>query len=276
MSSELESKRIGFIGCGAMASALAGGLAKMGVESRQMLAADPSEEQRARFESALGLRTVTENVELVEQSDVVVLCVKPGIVPKALSDLTGKTDLSRPLWISIAAGVTVGSLESVLPAGARIIRAMPNTPALVGEGATAYFTNADTRDEEGETAEQLFSAVGLTWRTRDEEQLNAVTGLSGSGPAYVFLFLEGLIAAGIAEGLPAEAAEKLAFQTVYGAAKLALQDERDPATLRKQVSSPGGTTVAGLAELNAGGLEDLLSQAVKAATRRSRELSSEN
>lgn len=276
MSGELESKRIGFIGCGAMASALAGGLATMGIERNRLLAADPSEEQRAHFESAVGLQTLSENSDLVERSDVVVLCVKPGIVPKVLSDLEGSADLTRPLWISIAAGVTVGSLESALPDGARIIRAMPNTPALVGEGATAYFTNEATLEEEAVTAEKLFSAVGLAWRTKDEEELNAVTGLSGSGPAYVFLFLEGLIAAGLSEGLPREAAERLAFQTVYGAAKLALEDEREPAELRKQVSSPGGTTVAGLAELQSGGLEELLKRAVKAATQRSEELSRES
>lgn len=273
MKGELESKRIGFIGCGAMASALAGGLTRMGVAQEHMQAADPAPEQRANFEKNLKIRTLSDNVALVEQSDLIVLCVKPAVVPAVLSELTGQTDLKRPLWISIAAGVTIEALEGILPTGARIIRAMPNTPALVGEGATAYFTNAASTEEESETAEGLFSAVGLTWRTEDEALLNAVTGLSGSGPAYVFLFLEGLIAAGIAEGLPAEAAEKLAFQTVFGAAKLALHDERNPATLREQVSSPGGTTVAGLAELNAGGLGDILGRAVKAATRRSEELS---
>lgn len=275
MAGEIQSRRIGFIGCGAMASALAGGLTSMGVAQENMKAADPSSEQRTRFEEDLGIGTVSENAELVEQSDLVVLCVKPAVVPEVLAALAGSADLGRPLWISIAAGVTVETMEGALPQGTRIIRAMPNTPALVGEGVTAYFTNAACTEEEASTAETLFSAVGVTWRTPEEALLNAVTGLSGSGPAYVFLFLESLIAAGIAEGLPSEAAEKLALQTVLGAARLALHDERSPATLREQVSSPGGTTVAGLAELRSGGFDDAVKNAVKAACLRSQELSEE-
>ena len=146
----------------------------------------------------------------------------------------------------------------------------------MGEGVTAYFTNAACAEAEAQSAETLFSAVGLTWRTPEESLLDAVTGLSGSGPAYVFLFLEHLIAAGIEEGLPSEAAEKLAFQTVLGAARLAQQDERSPATLREQVSSPGGTTVAGLAELRSGGFGEAVQKAVKAARLRSQELSEES
>ena len=161
MKGELESKRIGFIGCGAMASALAGGLARMGVAQEHMQAADPAPEQRANFEKKLEIRTLANNVALVEQSDVIVLCVKPAVVPAVLSELAGQTDLKRPLWISIAAGVTIESIESVLPTGARIIRAMPNTPALVGEGMTAYFGNAASSDEEGEMAEAFFFGRGF-------------------------------------------------------------------------------------------------------------------
>ena len=276
MKSSLQSKKIGFVGCGAMASALAGGLARMGVPLEQMCAADPASSQRERFESSLGIRTLADNSTLVEQSDIVVLCVKPGMVLSVLSDLPKDSHLKRPLWISIAAGIRTLSLEAVLPAGARIVRAMPNTPALVGEGATAYFANPATRPEESEAAEWLFSAVGATWQSQNEAQLDAVTGLSGSGPAYVFLFLEGLIEAGIAEGLPEEAAETLAFQTVLGAARLAIEDERKPGALREQVSSPGGTTVSGLSQLEAGKFKDVLARAVHAATRRSRELSNES
>ena len=276
MKSALQTQKIGFIGCGAMASALAGGLARMGIPLDQMCAADPDLSQRERFASSLGIRTLADNSALVEQSEIVVLCVKPVMVVRVLSNLPKSIHLERPLWISIAAGVRLISLEAALPDGARIVRAMPNTPALVGEGATAYFANAATRPEEFRTAETLFSSVGATWLSQTEGQLDAVTGLSGSGPAYVFLFLEGLIEAGLKEGLPEEAAEKLAFQTVLGAARLAIEDERKPGVLREQVSSPGGTTVAGLGELNAGDLKGILNKAVRAATRRSQELSSES
>ncbi|MFP6641124.1 MAG: pyrroline-5-carboxylate reductase [Myxococcota bacterium] len=276
MKGELESSRIGFIGCGAMASALAGGLARMGVALDNMEAADPAADQRQAFESAVGVQTGADNDALVERSDLVVLCVKPTVVGTVLSDLSGDADLLRPLWVSIAAGIPLATLESGLPDGARIIRAMPNTPALVGEGATAYCANAATRPNETAMAEALFSAVGITWQAPEEGLLDAVTGLSGSGPAYVFLFIEALIEAGIQQGLPEAASQQLALQTVFGAAKLALHDDRSPRTLLEQVSSPGGTTVAGLAELDASGLRDAVARAVEAATRRCRELSSKS
>lgn len=276
MSGALQSKTVGFIGCGAMASALAGGLARMGIDPQRMQAADPLAEQRESFESRLGISTTANNAELVNRSDLVALCVKPAVVPQVLGALGGDADRLRPLWISIAAGVRLATLEAALPEGARIIRAMPNTPALVGRGATAYCSNPATRAEEEEIAEALFGAVGIAWRCPEENLLDAVTGLSGSGPAYVFLFLESLIQAGTEQGLPGDAAKRLALQTVLGAAELAAQDERSPAALREQVSSPGGTTVAGLAELASGDLRGTLSRAVAAATRRSQELSEQD
>jgi pyrroline-5-carboxylate reductase len=181
-------------------------------------------------------------------------------------------DLTSPLWISIAAGVRLESLEAGLGATARIIRAMPNTPSLVRAGATAICGNAQTDASDRSDASSLFESVGFAWEADAENLLDAVTGLSGSGPGYVFLFLEALIDAGEAVGLPREAAERLATQTLYGAAKLALEDDRSPAQLREQVSSPGGTTLAGLAVLDEGGLRETLARAVAAATRRSVEL----
>ena len=273
MTSPFESKRIGFIGCGAMARALAGGLAASGLPADQMMGADVAPEQREGFEAALGIRTVDDNGTLLAQCDALVLCVKPGVVVSVLEGLDKSADLQRPLWISIAAGIRIGTLEAALPPGARIIRTMPNTPALVGAGASVLCPNNAALEADQALAEALFAAVGTTWLAPNEGLMDAVTGLSGSGPAYLFLFLEALGEAGIQQGLPPEAAQALAIQTVFGAAKLALEDDRSPAQLREQVSSPGGTTLAGLAQLGEADLRGALSKAVEAATARSRELS---
>jgi len=273
--SELEGLRIGFIGCGAMAQALAGGLLAAGVRADHVLGCDPSAQARARFE-ALGARVPGDNDALVSASDVVVLAVKPGVVAQALADLRDDRDRgSGPLWISIAAGIPLARLAAPLPAGARIVRAMPNTPALVRAGATGLARNEATTDADLAVARALFESVGEVWEAPEEALIDAVTGLSGSGPAYLFLLLEALCAAGEQVGLPRDAAAKLALQTTFGAAKLALESADDPAALRERVSSPGGTTLAGLAELEAGGFRQLVANAVRAATARSRELSSE-
>jgi len=271
----LDSKRIGFIGCGAMARALAGGLKAAGVPAESMGGTDVAESQRQGFEAALGIRTGSDNAPLVGESDVLVLCVKPGVVSAVLEGLRDQPGLERPLWISIAAGVRIERLENALPSEARIIRTMPNTPALVGAGASVLCPNARAGAADLALAEALFSAVGTTWRAPSEDLMDAVTGLSGSGPAYLFLFLEALAEAGVRQGLPRDAALALAQQTVFGAAKLALEDERGPADLRAQVSSPGGTTLAGLAQLDLADLRGALDRAVEAATVRSRELSDE-
>jgi pyrroline-5-carboxylate reductase len=276
MTSPLEAKRIGFIGCGAMARALAGGLLTAGVPATSMAGTDIDSTQRQDFEASLGIATGSDSARLVAESDVVVLCVKPGVVLEVLEELRGQPDLQRPLWISIAAGIRIAALESGLPPGARIIRTMPNTPALVGAGASVLCPNAAAGDADVGVAEALFSAVGSTWRAPSEDLMDPVTGLSGSGPAYVFLFLEGLAEAGVRQGLPPNAALALALQTTFGAAKLALEDGRSPADLRAQVSSPGGTTLAGLAQLDLADLKGALNRAVEAAAARSRELSGDS
>jgi pyrroline-5-carboxylate reductase len=178
----------------------------------------------------------------------------------------------RPLWVSIAAGIPLAALEAALPSGARVVRAMPNTPALIREGATAFTANAACGPEDRRAARALFEAVGTAWEAPDEALLDAVTGLSGSGPAYVFVFLEALGDAGVRMGLPRDAAYQLALQTVFGAAHLAIEEGRHPAALKDQVTSPGGTTIAGLERLEAGGFRAALYEAVAAATRRSQEL----
>ena len=181
---------------------------------------------------------------------------------------------TRPVWISIAAGISLSAMARELPEGARIVRGMPNTPALVGAGAAGFVANAACHDADRAAARALFECVGVAWEAPDETLIDAVTGLSGSGPAYAFLFLEALIEAGEQVGLPPEAAERLVLQTLHGAVKLAMESDRSPSQLREQVSSPGGTTVAGLKELEAGDFKRLIERAVAAATRRSIELGS--
>jgi pyrroline-5-carboxylate reductase len=202
-----------------------------------------------------------------------VLAVKPAVVAAALGALadTG-ADLAAPLWISIAAGIPLASLEAPLPTGARVVRAMPNTPALVRAGATAICGNAAATRDDLDAARALFESVGLCWEAPSEQLLDAVTGLSGSGPAYVFAFLEAFAAAGEQAGRPADAAASLAAQTLFGAAKLALESDDSPTRLREKVSSPNGTTVAGLAALEAHGFAEAITAAVAAATQRSAEL----
>jgi len=272
MDERLEGQRIGFIGCGAMAEALAGGLVAAGVRADALRGADLADAQRTRFESSVGVKTTPDNAEVVRESDIVILCVKPNVVPVVLASLSSDVEPTRPLWISIAAGVTLAQLEAGLAGDARVIRCMPNTPALVGAGATALCSNALATDADRAIAEAIFDAVGITWQAPNEGLLDAVTGLSGSGPAYVFLILEALGDAGVRQGLPRDVAYRLAFQTVYGAAKLALEDGRHPAVLKDQVTSPGGTTIAGLEQLEARGVRSALYDAVEAATARSKAL----
>lgn len=264
---------IGFIGCGAMAQALATGLVGAGVDPQRLAGSDPAAQQREAFGGATGAQVFADNGALVERSDTVVLAVKPGLVTDVLAALPAGSSPGSALWISIAAGITLETLAAALPAGTRIIRAMPNTPALVSQGATAFCGNDATRPADLDAADTLFKAVGLSWIAPEESILDAVTGLSGSGPAYVLLFLEALTEAGIEQGIPPEAAQQLATQTLLGAATLAHEADEDPATLRERVSSPGGTTVAGLAELDAADLRASIRRAVAAATARSRELS---
>ena len=272
----LDGVRIGFLGAGAMAEALAGGLRAAGVPAQSLLLADPDPGRRKHVEQTLGVTATDDNAAVVAGSDLVVLALKPQVVPTALAALEGARDPARPLWVSIAAGIRIARLEAALGGGARIVRAMPNTPALVRSGATAICGNAAANAQDLARARALFESVGTCWLAPREALLDAVTGLSGSGPAYVFVFLEALGDAGVRMGLPRDAAYQLAFQTVLGAAKLAIEDGRHPAALKDQVTSPGGTTIAGLERLEAGGLRAAVYDAVAAATRRSQELAQDD
>lgn len=275
MTKALEGRRLGFLGGGAMGEALVGGVLAAGVPAASVAVADPDAGRREKVAKAHGVAVHAANAAAVEASDVVVLAVKPGLVARVLAELEplGEARL-RPLWISIAAGIGLARLEEALPAGARVVRAMPNTPALVGSGATAFAAGTAAEPADLEVTRALFECVGLAWEAPAEAMLDAVTGLSGSGPAYVFVLLEALSDAGVRMGIPREAATSLAVQTVLGAARLCQETGRHPAALKDQVTSPGGTTIAGLERLEAGGFRAALHEAVAAATRRARELGS--
>jgi pyrroline-5-carboxylate reductase len=262
---------IGFLGAGKMATALAKGLihAKI-VSAKQIIASDPIEGARAAFGKDVGAKITASNAEVAQFADVLVIAVKPYQVAGVLADITGKFTGDH-LLISIAAGVPIAKLEAGLPAKSRVIRVMPNTPALVGLSATAYALGKAATKEDGALAEKLFSAVGIAFSV-PEYLLDAVTGLSGSGPAYVYLMIEALSDGGVASGLPRDIATKLAAQTMLGAAKMVLETGMHPGALKDMVTSPGGTTIEGLHELEKGGVRGSLINAVRAATDKSKKL----
>ncbi len=274
MEGALAELRVGFVGGGAMAEALVAGLAAAGVAASRMRASDPVAARRDQLAKRFGIAVTASNADVVAASDLVVLAVKPALVAAVLDEIAAANPAAaaRPLWLSIAAGVPLSRLSAALPAGARVVRAMPNTPALVRAGATALAAGDSCSAEDRALARALCETVGSVWEAPSEALLDAVTGLSGSGPAYVFVFLEALSDAGVRVGLPREAASMLAIQTVLGSARLALETGRHPAQLKDQVTSPGGTTIAGLERLEAGGLRAAVYEAVAAATARSRQL----
>ena len=262
---------IGFLGIGNMAEALIKGLcAAELVEPKQIHGSDPRRERADELKKRYGIHTTTHNEDVVRHADIVVLSIKPQILPAVCEEVAAHLK-PNALIISIAAGVPVATIERRFPPGTRVVRTMPNTPALVGAGATAIAAGGHATAEDLETARHIFNAVGMT-ATLDEEQLDAVTGLSGSGPAYVFLIIEALSDAGVKVGLSRYQALALAAQTVLGSAKLLLETNEHPGRLKDMVTSPGGTAIAGLHTLEAGGLRTTLINAVEAATRRSREL----
>jgi pyrroline-5-carboxylate reductase len=265
------SARIAFIGAGNMASALIEGLLAAGTCSAgQLAASDVRDEALDALRKKHGIRASRDNAAVARDADVVVLAVKPQVLPEALLALAPVLDTHK-LVLSIAAGVPLSAIEAHLPSGSRTVRAMPNTPALVQAGATAIAPGANATAADMDVAEAIFRSVGMVERV-PEAQLDAVTALSGSGPAYVFALCEALAEAGARAGLAPSTAAALAAQTVYGAGKLLHQSGEAAAALRVKVSSPGGTTVAGLEGLAQHDFAGALADAVQRATRRAREL----
>jgi len=262
---------VAFIGAGNMAGALIRGLVGTGtVSADRIIAADPDRARLEALQAELGVRTAKDNAEALASADVVVLATKPQVFPQVLPGI-GAGLRPGALVVSIAAGISTKLIERALPEGAHVVRTMPNTPALVGAAATALAGGTHATDEDLALVEALFQSVGLCVRV-PEHQIDAVTGLSGSGPAYVFAMIEALRDAGAREGLAEETSLRLAAQTVLGAARLLLEQDESPETLRARVTSPGGTTRAGLDALEASGFAATVGGAVRAATRRSNEL----
>jgi pyrroline-5-carboxylate reductase len=264
-------KKIAFLGSGNMAEALVKGLLAAGTASAdEIVCAEPRAERREELRRRHGVAVTASNVEAVRQAHILVLSVKPQVMDALLEEIAPAVDPSK-LVVSIAAGVPIAAMARRLGPGARIVRTMPNTPALVGEGATALSRGPHATDADLGQAVALFEAVG-TAVVVDEHLLDAVTGLSGSGPAFVFLAIEALADGGVKAGLPRHVALVLAAQTIVGAGRLVLETGDHPGKLKDQVTSPGGTTIAGVHALEAAGFRAALISAVEAAARRSREL----
>jgi len=264
---------IAMIGSGQMGEALIGGwLAAKTVPPEALVATDASGERRDLMKRRFGVRTGTDNRDAASRADVVVLAVKPQILDGVMKELSPA--LAGKLVLSIAAGVTIAHLMKLGPKGTRFVRVMPNTPVLVREGVSALSFGEGVSEKDQQLARRLFEAVGRAVVV-EEKLMDAVTGLSGSGPAYVFMAIEALADGGVKMGLPRKVADLLAAQTVLGAARMVLDTGEHPAKLKDRVASPGGTTIAGLHRLEQGGLRAALMAAVEAAAKRSEELGRE-
>ena len=271
MIADQDQKRVGFIGAGKMATALARGLCQAGFTTPQrIVASDVYAAARESFSAQSGGQAVESNVEVAAHSDIVVLAVKPQQFRQVLEELREKIG-PQHLVVSIAAGIPLATIASILGPARRLVRVMPNSPCLVGASASAYCLGGSATREDALLAAGMLEAVGLAFEL-PEHQLDAVTGLSGSGPAFVCLVIEAIADGGVKMGLPRDIALKLAAQTVLGTARMILETGQHPAALKDAVASPGGTTIAGLHELERGSLRGCLMNAVEAATLRSREL----
>ena len=254
-----------------MATALARGFIQSKlVKAGETVASDPVEAARKAFSAETGAKVVGTNKEVVEAAGVLILAVKPDQVATVLGEMRNFVT-EKHLVVSIAAGVTLGKIESVLEPGARVVRVMPNTPALVGASAAAYSLGKAATAEDGELVQKLLGSVGLALQVK-ETLLDAVTGLSGSGPAFVCLMIEGLSDGGVAAGLPRDVATKLAAQTVMGTAKMVLETGQHPGALKDMVTSPGGTTIEGVHELEKAKVRGAFISAVRAAAEKSKKL----
>lgn len=268
---QASSLRWGFIGSGRMATALIRGMLRAKTaEPGSISASDPYQAARDTLRAETGISVEDSNVAVAAQSDVLVLAVKPQSMSEVLAQLKDAVTPDH-LVISIAAGVTLGTMAAGLGPDRRLARVMPNTPALVGEGASAYCLGTHAKATDDEVVRSCLVSVGRAFRVT-ESLLDAVTGLSGSGPAFVYVMIEALSDGGVRVGLPRDVATALAAQTVLGAARMVLETGDHPGVLKDQVTSPGGTTIAGLHALEKGGIRAALIDAVEAATRRSAEL----
>lgn len=264
-------EKIGFIGGGKMGEALCKGIIKAGLSTADdIMMSDVVVERCKYLNQEIGVKTTQNNKDIVSFAGIIIVAVKPQMISEVLNNV--KNDITdRHLIVSIAAGIPIKFIESRLPPGARIVRVMPNTPCLVSASATAYALNKYATNTDSQLVSHIFSAVGKAFQL-DEKYLDAVTGLSGSGPAYVYMFVEALSDGGVKMGLPREVSTILAAQTVLGAAKMVLETGQHPAQLKDAVTSPGGTTIEGISKLEEGKLRSTLINAVEAAALKSKKL----
>ncbi len=275
-SDTTQSETVAFIGGGNMARSLIGGLVARGFPVTGIRVAEPVAELREALRADFGVQVFEQAAAAADGAGTWVLAVKPQVLREVCATLQPLAQVLRPLVVSIAAGITAMQLERWLGGDLAVVRTMPNTPALLGAGVTGLYANARVDDAGRERTDTLLSAAGKTVWLDDEARMDAVTALSGSGPAYVFLLAEAMQAAGEAEGLPAQAARALALQTILGAARMLTEGDDAATELRRRVTSPGGTTQAAIETFEAGGFRELVAAAIHAATERGRQLSAAN
>ncbi|RDH82883.1 MAG: pyrroline-5-carboxylate reductase [endosymbiont of Galathealinum brachiosum] len=271
----MMTNHICFIGGGNMAGSLISGLISNQYPTNKITVTDPDQQKLDQLKRQFSINTEIDNLKAVEASDVIVLAVKPQVLKVVCDNIKTATLKTKPLLISIAAGIRSTDIDRWLGGNNALVRCMPNTPALIQAGATGLFANTSTSDNQKNIADQILSSAGITLWVDNEAQLDAVTAVSGSGPAYFFLFLEAMQAAGKQLGLDESTAAKLAKQTALGAARMALEGDDDPTTLREKVTSKGGTTAAALASFENNNFNDIINQALTAARDRAIELADE-
>jgi pyrroline-5-carboxylate reductase len=268
----LNDKKIGMIGTGNMGKALIDGLIASGTaRAENIICSDTSEQQLADVREKYGVETTMDNIAAVKAADIVIYAIKPQIMAAVLKETADFLDKNK-LIISIAAGVPMAAIESLLNKELRLIRVMPNVAVAVKEGATAIAAGGNATQEDIQLALAIFDSVGKSIFVKENYLMDAITGLSGSGPAYIFMIVDALADAGVKMGISRKDARVLASQTVLGAAKLLLETKAHPGELKDSVTSPGGTAIAGLHTLEKGGLRTTMINAVEAATNRSKEL----
>jgi len=269
----MKQPLLGFIGAGNMAGSLISGLVADGYPADRIWVSDINQDALEHLAAQCGVHATPRNAIVAEHAQVLILAVKPQILGGVVRELADIIQARQPLVVSIAAGITAGSIDAWAGGQVAIVRCMPNTPAMVKTGATGLYANARVGEEQRSQAEAILRAVGLTVWVHGEQQLDAVTALSGSGPAYFFLLMEAMEAAGVALGLDPDTARLLSQQTALGAGRIAIESTEAPAELRHRVTSPGGTTEQAIAVFESGGFRELVSQAMQAAARRAAELS---
>ncbi len=275
MSDTAQYPVLGFIGGGNMAQAIIGGLVAQGYPTANIWVSDPSQDQLDRLQQQWPVQTSTDNNQVATAVEVLLLAVKPQVMKLVAEPLQAAISASKPVVISIAAGIPVASLERWLGLQTAIVRCMPNTPALVQTGASGLFANVNVSATQRQQSELIMNAVGISLWVETEALIDAVTAVSGSGPAYYFMMMESMINAGIAQGLSREVSTQLTLQTALGAAKMALASDVEPAELRRRVTSPNGTTEQAVLRFEQGGLAQLVTEAMEACADRGRAMAEE-